>query len=74
MYTGLAKELYRKLSSDEWRLVSHYINKADELGEAGKEKEAREELENALAVAMSQRDEATREDMVIKIRPYLRFY
>ena len=74
MYSGLAKELYRKLSADEWRLVSYYINKADELGEAGKEAEAKAELENALAIAASQRDEATREDMVIKIRPYLRFY
>lgn len=74
MYPGLAKELYRKLTNDEWRLVSYYINKADELGEVGKEKEAKEALENALAVAASQKDEETREDMVIKIRPYLRFY
>lgn len=74
MYSGLAKEIERKLTSSEWHLVSYYINKADELGEAGKEREAKRELENALAIAESQKDEATRENMVIKIRPYLRFY
>lgn len=74
MYSGLAKELYRTLTGEEWKLVSYYINKADELGEAGKEAEAKRELENALAIAASQSDEATRENMIIKIRPYLRFY
>lgn len=74
MYSGLAKEIERKLTSSEWRLVSYYIEKADELGEAGKEREAKRELENALAIAGSQNDEATRENMVCKIRPYLRFY
>ncbi len=74
MYPGLAKEIERKLTSSEWSLVSYYISKADELGEAGKEKEARRELENALAIANVQKDESVRENMVYKIRPYLRFY
>ena len=74
MYSGLAREIERKLTASEWRLVSYYIEKADELGEAGKEKEARRELENALAIAATQNDEAERENMVIKIRPYLRYY
>ena len=74
MYSGLAREIERKLTADEWRLVSYYICKADELGEAGKEKEARREIENAIAIAATQRDDAVRENMVIKLRPYLRFY
>lgn len=74
MYQGLSQELERKLTADEWELVSYYIRKADDLGEAGKEDAAKREIENALAIATSQDDEATREDMVIKIRFYLRFY
>lgn len=70
MYQGLASELYSKLTSDEWNLVSYYIKKADELGEVGKESRARDELQNAVDVAKAQGEY----NAAGKIEYYLRFY
>lgn len=70
MYSGLASELYRKLTSSEWNLVSYYIEKADDLGKSGKDSAAREELENAIAVAASKGEN----NAAGKIQYYLRFY
>lgn len=70
MYAHLASELCRKLTSSEWNLVSYYIEKADDLGKAGKEQAARDEIENAIAVAASKGET----NAAGKIQYYLRFY
>ena len=69
-YPGLASALYNKLTSSEWSLVSYYINKADDLGNAGKDSDAREALLDAIAVASSKGEY----NAAGKIQYYLRFY
>ena len=70
MYPGIVSALSGKLTSSEWDLVSYYIYKAQDLGEAGKDGEAREALKDAIAVAASKGESNT----AGKIQEYLRFY
>ena len=70
MYANLVKELERQLTSEEWNLVSHYINKADDFGRADRDSEARESLLDAIAVAKKKGEN----NAAGKIQYYLRFY
>ena len=70
MYPKLVKELQNKLTGKEWELVSHYIYKAEDYGEADKDSQARECLIDAIAVAAQYGETNT----AGKIQYYLRFY
>ncbi len=70
MYDRLAKDIQNKLTSSEWSLVSYYINKADDLGKAGRESSAKEALYDAIAVARAHGED----NAAGKIQYYLRFY
>lgn len=71
MYSCLAIELERKLTSAEWNLVSHYILKADECGDDSTgDAVARRELEDAISVALSKGEVSAAR----KIQEYLKFY
>lgn len=70
MYPYLVSELENKCTSDEWRLISSYIYRARDLGEANKDNEAREALLDAIAVAAA----AEENNAAGKVQYYLRFY
>lgn len=70
MYPYLVSELENKCTSDEWRLISSYIYRARDLGEANKDNEAREALLDAIAVAAA----AGENNAAGKVQYYLRFY
>ena len=70
MYDRLSSELYNKLTSSEWSLVSYYIEKADDLGKDGNDSGAKDALYDAIAVAKSH-DEY---NAAGQIQYYLRFY
>ena len=71
MYSRLAIELKRKLTSDEWNLVSYYILKADECGDDSTgDTVARRALEDAISVALSKGEASAAR----KIQEYLKFY
>lgn len=69
-YPNLASTLKNKLTSSEWDLVSYYIEKAEDLGEADKDREARKTLLDAIAVAAAKGED----NAAGKIQYYLRFY
>ena len=70
MYPTLVRDLENKLTSKEWNLVSHYIYKAADYGEANKDSAARECLLDAIAVARQNGED----NAAGKIQYYLRFY
>lgn len=70
MYANLVRELENKLTGKEWSLVSHHIYKADDLGKAGRDSEARECLIDAIAIANYNGEQ----NAAGKIQYYLRFY
>ena len=70
MYPTLVRDLQNKLTSKEWNLVSHYIYKAEDYGNADRDREARECLLDAIAVARQNGEE----NAAGKVQYYLRFY
>lgn len=66
---NFANELNNKLCSDEWEIVSYYINKAQDLYNAEKYDDARESLLDAVAVARAHGEE----NAAYKIAYYTRF-
>lgn len=69
-YPQLARALFERLTSDEWKIVSYYILKADEYGNNGDDRTAREALRDAIAVAAA----AGESNAAGKIQYFLRFY
>ena len=69
-YQGLARTVEIQLTSSEWDLVAYYVLKADDLGSAGKDAEARRALEDAIYVAKSNGED----NIVIKLDKYIGFY
>ena len=70
MYPTLVRDLENKLTSKEWNLVSRYIYKAEDYGNANKDSQARESLIDAIAVARQHGED----NAAGKIQYYLRFY
>ena len=66
---NIARELYNKLTSDEWRLCSYYVEKAQGYYEKDQDKEARECLLDAIAVCASKGEN----NAAGKIQEYLRY-
>lgn len=66
---NFSKELYYKLDSDEWRLCSYYVEKAQDLYDDDCFREARESLLDAVAVCLA----AGEDNAANKIKYYLRF-
>lgn len=69
MYSYIAKVLFERLSDEEWKHVSAFINQAQELGEANKIDDARKALKNAALIA----DSYEEYNVASKIEYYLRF-
>lgn len=66
---NFSRELYNKLTSHEWDLCSHYVEKAQDYYNDERWSDARESLLDAIAVCAA----ADEENAVAKIQYYLRF-
>lgn len=66
---NFARELYNKLTSREWELVSHYVEKAQGYYDQERWNEARESLLDAVAVCAA----AKEDNAAGKVQYYLRF-
>ncbi len=66
---NFSNELYNKLTSDEWRLCSYYVEKAQAYYNDERWPEARESLRDAVAVCAA----AGEDNAAGKIQYYLRF-
>lgn len=66
---NFSRELYNKLTSDEWQLCAHYVQKAQECYDGGYWAAAREALLDAVAVCAA----AGENNAAGKIQYYLRF-
>lgn len=66
---NFARDLYNKLTSEQWELCSYYVNKAQDYYDADKFSSARESLYDAIAVCLSKGEDSA----AGKIQYYLRF-
>ena len=66
---NFARDLYNKLTADEWALCAYYIRKAQDYFDAERWSAARESLYDAIAVCAN----AGEDNAAGKIQYYLRF-